>query len=787
MATSSTGEATTTSTATTETATSATTSAETTGTTTGDVIPPAQGPLKAGVAVGHIAGPVGVSMAGYGLRTVTFNTAWNDQLNGASGYHGMPSIKAMVLEVEGERLVLLKIPTMSSEASLTEGTAQKLMELHGIDLRGRILTGATHSHHTQARYWRLPPALGLVGADSPDEEMIDRLSTAFAATIKAAIDDLGPAEWAYGWEDDWDPDDLVYRDRRGENDPTYGKDPRVTMLAVRRPGGAPMAAILNFGMHGTIFDTDNQLFTEDAAGGLEMKFEEGFYAATGQPILGMFIQSGGGDASPSGGALGHNGPQKIEMLGEVAAGELTALYEGLTWKDEMALTVRSRRIDLTYDGIGYDRIPEFLSPGGTPYTWGGWQCKAGVVDDGNPETSSQGLPKACQDVGGLLTSFGESAPHGEFHQVYLSAALLDDLALVTLPGEPNYSVIKYLRESLADRALDPLAFGYSQDHILYLTHPDDWYQGGYESEMSLWGPLAAKFIVDRQMELVDDLAAGAAGEIFSEETPNLSLPKAFEPRAHERSLDAGEILVKVPSTIERADTLTFGWGGGDPGVDEPRVILEREEGGRFVAVPAPSGWAGAAYDNSRYLMITSYTGDPKHKGELAESRAHHWTVAWEVPIDFPAAKYRLVARGQSWDGAALVPYTIASEPFAVVAAASAQVSGELSGGTLRISVGVAPPAEMTADDGSWLIRGYRLHDPGVGPQGPLRVRAPLTVAFTVGGVEDPQTYAATFSEADGAYVFDYGQTGLGSDDVEVRVHLGADATPAWMIGPVSAG
>ncbi|MFY0531412.1 hypothetical protein [Nannocystis pusilla] len=51
-------------------------------------------------------------------------------------------------------------------------------------------------------------------------------------------------------------------------------------------------------MHGTVFDSPNELFTEDAPGGLEMKFEEAFFAAKGQPIFGMFAQSGGGDASP---------------------------------------------------------------------------------------------------------------------------------------------------------------------------------------------------------------------------------------------------------------------------------------------------------------------------------------------------------------------------------------------------------------------------------------------------------------------------------------------------------
>ncbi|HEY0139149.1 MAG TPA: hypothetical protein VGB85_33910, partial [Nannocystis sp.] len=362
----------------------------------------ASGPLQAGAAVGHITGPVGASMAGFGGRTKVNDTAWNDVLNGASGFYGYGAAKAIALEVEGERLVLLKMPTMSSEASLTEGTLAKLKDLHGIDLTGRLITGATHSHHNIARYWRLPPALGAVGADSPDEEIIDRVSTQLASVVKAAIDDLGPAQWGTGFADDWDADDLVYRDRRNENDPTYGKDPRLTILAVRRPDGAPMAAVLNFGMHGTVFDSDNELFTEDAPGGLEMKFEEHFFASTGKPIFGMFIQSGGGDASPAGDRLGHPGPARVELLGHDAAPKILAVYDAIEWKDSVTLGVRSRRIDLTYDAIGYDEVPEFENAADYPYTWGGWRCNEGAGDEANPATSLEGQPKQCTDLATLL-------------------------------------------------------------------------------------------------------------------------------------------------------------------------------------------------------------------------------------------------------------------------------------------------------------------------------------------------------------------------------------------------
>jgi hypothetical protein len=395
-----------------------------TDTTTGGTIEPA--PLEAGVAVRYLDRPVGVSMAGYGGRTDGLRSPWAGAFFASRGFYALPTIKVMVLRAGEEELALVKLPTMSSESGITDAIAAKLLERHGVDLQGRIVTGATHSHHVHARYWRLPDQLGEAGIDTFDEEVLDVLASEFAEAIVAARDGLAPAQWAHAEWEDWDAGDDVYRDRRGENDPTYGKDPRLTMLAVRRPDGTPLAAIANFGMHGTILGSENELLTEDAAGGLEMVFEEQFFAAHGEPILGMFMQAGGGDASPAGDQLGHSGIPRAELIGHAAAPSLLSLYEELEWRDELALDVSSRRIDLRYATFGYDQTDEFTGAWlGIPqtYEWGGFQCtNDDVPEDEDPATSMEGLPKNCIPVDLLL---GGDVPHAQVHQTYLTAARLD--------------------------------------------------------------------------------------------------------------------------------------------------------------------------------------------------------------------------------------------------------------------------------------------------------------------------------------------------------------------------
>ncbi len=774
----------------------ATTSEDSTGDADGDTTTETddgelpQTPLQAGVAFGYLEYPVGISMAGYGGRVGLNDTSWTGIFYGTKGFYGYPTIKAMAMRSEeGELVVLMKTPMMSSESGVTDATVAKMQELYGIDLAGRIIMGGTHSHHAHGRYWRLPDIFGAVGADTPDEEVIDLLATEFARTIKAAIDDIDDAEWGYTYIEDWDLENKVYGDRRGANNPLYGKDPRMMLLALRRPDGTPMAAMINFGIHGISVAFENELLTEDAPGGVELEFEEYFYEQTGQPILGLLAQSGGGDSSPRGGFLGHQEPaQKIELLGTVAAQAAFEAYQSIEWNDDPEIIVRSQRVDLTYEKFGYDQNGEFsgllldLIP--VNYTWGGWQC-TGVSEDDDLGTSMEGKPKQCIPIDTLL--FGD-VPHGEIHQTYLSVAKIGPLVIATMPGEPAYSIVKYAREQLALRStpeepLDLMVYGYSQDHLLYFTAPDDWYQGGYESEMSLWGPNGGKFMVDTNMAMVDAILGGETGPAFIEENPTLASPSSFDPRGWEISTNEGAVLEDVIVDKLRTEHVRFRFGGGDPTLGAPQVRVQVDDGqGSFVDVPSPAGWEGVPYDNSRNHMITHYDPDPAPNNQVAAQRKHEWWIDWEIPADFPAGVYRLVATGPYWSGTELGEYEAASSAFAISQSSEAVLAASLVDAATLQLVLTLPPVPLTKE-GTWPVTGWRLHDPFHGPQEPIHVRAPLSLQFTVDGALQAEVYEATWDAGAMAYVFDFGQTGIDpSASVEVEAWLSADHDPS----PVSA-
>ena len=96
----------------------------------------------------------------------------------------------------------------------------------------------------------------------------------------------------------------------------------------------------------------------------------------------------------------------------------------------------------------------------------------------------------------------------------------------------------------------------------------------------------------------------------------------------------------------------------------------------------------------------------------------------------------------------------------------------------EVPVGLVGPPRGGDDQGRIPPEVGEGDDPGVGPDGPLRLRAPLTATFNADGVDDPTPYELVFDEGVGAYVFDYAATGLGTSSVEMVLQLKDDLEPS---------
>lgn len=744
----------------------------------------ATGPLQAGFGVALIHGPVGVSMGGYAGRYQGVHSRWSDTLKGSAGMYGRMSAKALVLRVGTEMLVLVKSPLLTSDSYLLGRIEAAVQARTGVDLRGRIITGAGHSHHETARFWPIPAGLGIIGLDTFDYEVAELLANHFAVAIQRALADLGPAQWAWAAHENWDPTGLVYRDRRGANDPTWGKDPRLTLLAVRRPAEPdPFALVVNFPIHGTVLGDENDLHCEDAPGYVEHKVEDGWADAKGKPMAVMFLQAAGGDASPGGDQLGHPGPARLERVGELAAGLILPKLPALNYKSELQLAVRTVRLDIDYDHLYADSDVqgEFLDEAGKPYQWGGWQCTA---PGHTPGQSMKGKPKQCLDLATLLPALGEQLPFGELNQVVMTAARLSDLGLITIPGEPTYSLVQYARQqvegSLAGLS-HLMVVGYAQDYFLYLTAPDDWLVGGYESTMSVWGPAAGRFFAKNALELLKNIFNNKALPTFWQASPYLTKPAPKPPRVEEAAVSPGAWVQAPPSDVSRTQAVDLAFLGGDPAFSIPRVSLQRKTATGFESVPARNLRPGQGYDNSRYEMLTLYQPDPPPKSDTVAQRSHVWRVRWEVPIDWPTGTYRWhVALYPPESGHNKPTQQWESAPFVVHAAALTTVQAERKGATLLIRVDIQGQAYAQDGKNGWPKTGWRLLDRDQKHGMPARLRAPLQVTVVAGG-KIASFAAVLYDAAQKAHLVDVSALATVPGPWQVQGEVAGSTGAAWSV------
>ncbi|MBM4342146.1 MAG: hypothetical protein FJ100_02080 [Deltaproteobacteria bacterium] len=746
--------------------------------------PTASGPLQAGLGVALLHGPIGVSMGGFAGRFTGVHTRWSGSLKGTAGMYGRMTAKALALRVGTETLVLVKAPLLTSDSYLLGRIEAAVQARTGVDLRGRIITGAGHSHHETARFWPIPPGLGAIGMDTFDYEVAELLAHHFAVAIQRALADLGPAEWAWAAHENWDPTGLVYRDRRGANDPTWGKDPRLTLVGVRRPGAtAPFALVVNFPIHGTVLGDDNDLHNEDAPGYVEHKLEDALADATGKPTTVLLLQAAGGDASPGGDQLGHPGPARLERIGELAAGLILPKVPALTYKPAMDLAVRTVRLDIDYDHLyaDADLKGEFVNEENVAYTWGGWQC---VVPGLTPGQSMKGKPKQCLDLSVLLPAFGETLPFGELNQVVLTAAKLGDLGLITLPGEPTYSLVQFARQQVEGKLAglgSLMVVGYAQDYFLYLTAPDDWMVGGYESQMSVWGPAAGRFFARGGLDLLTNLWAGKTQPTFWQASPYLTQPAAQPPRTEEAAVDAGQWVQAPPLDVSRTQVAELAFLGGDPAFSIPRVSLQRQTADGFVAVPARNLRPGATYDNTRYEMLTLYQPDPPPNADTQPKRKHIWRVRWEVPIDWPTGTYRWrIALYPPETGHSQATQQWESAPFAVHPAEKTTVQAERKGSQLLVRVDVQGQPYSLDGKHSWPKAGWRLLDRDEKHGVPARLRAPLQVVVQAGG-QKLSFPSVAYDAAQKAHVVEVGPAAAAPGPWQVQAEVAGSSGPLWAV------
>lgn len=738
----------------------------------------AAGPLQAGAAERVLHVPIGTALGGYTGRAGLLGGADNvdarriaisGTFNPSIGVTAAPRVKALALSAGGETVVLLKADLIFAYEGLVFDLEQRL----GPAYAGKVLLATSHSHSAWAQFTAHGPLK--LGAGERRELVYRRLLDGFEEAAREALASRAPARIGVYASAQFDPADLVNRDRRGENDGLPGGDrgeDHLYLLRVDAVGGAPIAIVPIFGEHPTLNDQDNPLASTDASGALERALEEEFDTR----VVVMHLQGAGADTSAVGhGRLdcarkpgkpgdpcfawtaeeGHGLAARIPLLDAWA-------QAGAAMRDSIELEMITRSIEtgpfpetfairggaLRYaawdgtteaDGVVHDGarlaspIDEFNAPVGAALCEGASPMFPAAALPGTEGVAPYGsclrLDVAAPILGPLFEiDFGvdERHPVCEATRTTISALRIGEYVLGTLPGEVTTLLAELVREQ-SPLGEQTIVVGYAQGHVGYMLRPEDWVLGGYEPSVSFWGPLEAEYIAERLLELIplaltparEDGAAGGATRV--------AVPAMEDGLEIDRPAPmAGTVPAEVPPvTWARTGTpaqaqpaaqlprvagiATFVWIGDDPQVRTPRVTLEREASpGAFTAATRRSG---RVVDDAE--LVLAYTPSPLQR---SGPQTHVWVAEWQaVPwvgapgaggLDarggVPLGRYRFHVEGDGW--------TLASEPFEVVAGGLELGGAARALGTIQASVKLHAP------------QGWRLLDLALPSNQPVPVR-----------------------------------------------------------------
>ncbi len=652
----------------------------------------AAGPLTAGAADRVLHIPVGTALGGYtGRATVlgggdnvdTRKIAISGAFNPSIGVTAAPRVKALALSAGGETVVLLKADMIFAYEGLVFDLEQRL----GPDFTGKVLLATSHSHSAWAQFTAHGPLK--LGAGQQRDLVYRRFLDAFEAAARAALASRVPARIGVHATAQFDPQDLVNRDRRGENDALPGGDrgeDHLYLLRVDSTAGAPIAIVPIFGQHPTLNDQDNPLATTDASGALERALEEQFDAR----VVVMHIQSAGGDTSAVGhGRLdcatrpGQPGDPCFSWPAEEGHGiqaqlQLMAAWTqaGAAMRDSIELEMVTRSIEtgpspetfsirggaLRYaafdgktpaDGVVFEGaalaspIDEFNAPVGAGLCEGPSPMFPAAAIPGTegiaPYGSCLRLDVAAPILGSLFEiDFGvdERHPVCETTRTTISALRIGEYVLGTLPGEVTSLLAGLVRER-SPVGEKTIVVGYAQGHVGYMLRPEDWVLGGYEPSVTFWGPLESESIAERLLELLPlavtpEREDGAAGG-----TTRVAVPAVQDNLPIDRPAPmAGSVPAAVPP-VTWART-------GTPGQAQPAAQLPRVAGiATFVWIgddpqvqtprvtlereTTPGTFAPAMRRSGRVVddaeLVLAYTPSPLVR---SGPQTHVWVAEWQA-------------------------------------------------------------------------------------------------------------------------------------------------------------
>lgn len=407
--------------------------------------------LRAGAAAARFAVPAGTPLAGYGsfrrrlvlpdLLGLHPHAFW---FRPHQGVLDPPGVRALVLETPGARLAWAALDVVAVDRAFVE-TVRARLAAAGVPPATLVLS-ASHTHSGPGAFldsW----LMALVATDRLEPAVRDGLAAGVVTAIRQANAAKVPAH--LGAAEVEAPDVVTSR-------LDLPVDRRIVVLRVETPAGAPIAALWNFAIHGTMLGPGNLSLSGDVTGVAVAELER----RLGVPVL--YVNGAVGDVSPR-----HHGLRALE-----AAGRALAAAAADAWRQ-----ARPRAADRLRLGAARAALPP-------------------------PRLAL----RAC--LGRWLPA-GWTLPLDEIlpTDAELVAGRVGDVAWVTIPGELQTRLGLAIKAAAPADVAHPMVAGVSNGYLGYFLGAAEADRIGYVSCASLYGRQAGERLARTAAGLLQSLGA----------------------------------------------------------------------------------------------------------------------------------------------------------------------------------------------------------------------------------------------------------------------------------------
>jgi hypothetical protein len=368
----------------------------------------------------------------------------------SQGKHDPITAKALVLDNGQTKAAVVKIDAIGIDRTMRDELEQAAKGL-GIPAENLIVT-ATHTHSGPGAVTH-HKLFALVAMDCLHDPTYQAMLAGVKQALTQADAALQPARIGIGSVQELS----VSKNRMGRPgvfDPTLG-----LIKVVASKADKPIAALMNFAVHGTCLGASNMQFSADLMGYAERDLEKKLGGG-----VALFVNGTEGDVAPSQGGL-----TGAAALGGILADSTGKLWQTLATKPW--IEIQGKLEDVQMPKASVKGCLELFGAGKT----------------------------LCDYIPGL------KLPLDGFMQKELpfGALRLDDVVIATIPGEAITDIGQEIKKAgKADGFRLTLLFGLANDHMGYVVTKDLYATDGYEPNSTMYGESTGTIVVNAATKVI---------------------------------------------------------------------------------------------------------------------------------------------------------------------------------------------------------------------------------------------------------------------------------------------